>query len=325
MPRVLLQRRLQSCALLLACSLTLTDGCKTSDDAKAAAFQLSITAQALSGYYSALDNMLIRTDELYKVKAILSPAAEYSPEAKQSIAETRGEIAKREALASALTNVAAGFAQLTGSTAAADVSASATKLEAAVGGIQGSKFKMDSSQVAIMQQALQAIVHLVQERKEREAARELDKFTGSLAKWFASEEPACESIGVDYAHQSAAVARSLIRRDQADYSRIIQVAMEPYGLTPQVTDAELRKGLRTLAEERITAREDHMIAQQQNVSRDLEAALKEMSSRIGLVAADKPMSFRLAPLTLENVKKWVDQFTPPPTTPTPASAPAASK
>jgi hypothetical protein len=305
----------------------LAGGCKTSDDAKAAAFQLSITASALSDYYAALDNMLYKTDDLYKVKAIITPAAEYSPEAKQGIAKSREEIAKRRALASELKNVAAGFAQLTQSTAAADVSASATKLESVVEGIQGSSFKMDSSQIAIMQQALQALVRLVQERKEREAARELDKFTRSLATWFASEEPACNSIGIDYAHQSAAVARALLRRGQADYSQYVQVAMGPYGLTPQITDSALRDGLRTLAEEQIATREGHIIAQQQNVSLDIELALKEMAERIDLVANDKPMSFRLPPLTIDNVKKWVDQFTPPsaPATAPATPAPAASK
>jgi hypothetical protein len=159
----------------------------------------------------------------------------------------------------------------------------------------------------------------VQEHKEREAARELDKFTNSLTKWFASEEEACNSIGIDYAHQSAAVARSLLRRDQADYSHFLQVAMEPYGLTPQVTDAEVKSGLRAMADEQIGAREAHFIAQQQEVSRDLELALKEMSERIDLVATDKPMTFRMPPLTIENIRKWVDQFTPPPA---PATAPA---
>lgn len=309
MPRVLSQCLLRCLALLAASALLLAGGCKTSDDAKAAAYQLTITASALGDYYATLDRMLYKTDELYKVKAIITPAAVYSAEAKQSIAKTREEIAKRRALAKELTEVAGAFAQLTRSTAPADVSASATKLESTVEGIKGSTFKMDSTQVEIMQTALQALVRFVQERKEREAARELDKFTTSLTTWFSSEEPACNSIGIDYAHQSAAVARALIRTGQVDYSGFIQVAMEPYGLTPQVTDGDVKSGLSGLASEKIDAHERHIIAQQQNVSHDLELALKEMAERIHLVATDKPMSFRLPPLTIQGVKEWVDEFT----------------
>src|SRR5947209_4431474 len=132
MPRVLprcfhaLRRARHSAWFVLLLSAFFISGCKTSEDAQAASAQLTATAQALSEYYAALDTMLVETDQLYAVKAILIPAAVYDQAAKDLLAESRTEIAKREQLADALTTVAASFGSLTGSTAAADVPASAT-------------------------------------------------------------------------------------------------------------------------------------------------------------------------------------------------------
>ena len=48
--------------------VVITGGCKTGDDAKAAATQLAATAKCLSDYYSALATILTETDSLNSVE-----------------------------------------------------------------------------------------------------------------------------------------------------------------------------------------------------------------------------------------------------------------
>jgi hypothetical protein len=282
-------------------------GCKTSEDAKAAATQLTQTAQTLTQYYASLDKLLAETDEINTLRAIVNPAEPYSDVSKSYLSRTRAEIQKREALAAALTKLAGSFAQLSGSTAATDVPTAAANLESAVESLNlSTTVKMSAGQLQLMKDALGLIVSAVQQHKEREAGRQVDAFAGHLATWFEKEELFCDSIGANYADASAVLAHLFVRNKQIDPSASLSVALQPYGIAPHVTDPELLTKLVAQADAQIDTESAAIAAGQKEASKAMEQALTDMTSRMHALATGKPMSFRMAPPTLTDVQNWIN-------------------
>ena len=302
------RRRAIAASVLLSC-LLFAGGCKTSDDAKAAASQLTATAKSLTDYYAALDTMLSENDQVSQIHEAVNPVATYTAQAKATLADTRSEIQKREVIAKDLTGLAQQFAALSGSSAATDVPASAAKLESGIEGLKLTKFKMSSPEQAAMKLALEGIVKAVQEHKEREAAQQIDKFTSALAEWFNTESDDYNSIGRDYASATSSLAHTLLRNHQADLSPFLKPALDPYGIAPELTDSTIRTNIEGIADKQIDQKAAALVDSQQSATASMEKALKEMADRIKTVADDKPMAMRTAPITLTDVEKWASQFT----------------
>jgi len=103
-------------AILILTACFLGTGCKTSDDAAAAATQMSTTAKALSDYYAALGAILADTDQIYILNGQLL-SKPYTAENRQLLKNNEAELAKRSALAADFSTLAGQFAALSGSTA----------------------------------------------------------------------------------------------------------------------------------------------------------------------------------------------------------------
>ena len=305
----------QHCAVAVNCGPQLspfysawafTSGCKTSDDAAAAATQLTVTASSLTSYYSALGTLLSETDQLYQIQAAVNPLAPYDTQTKNYITDTAGpEIQKREKLAAALTTLAQQFAKLSGSTAATNASTAAGNLESTVAGLKISSVSMSARNVNLMKDAVDLIVKAIQEHKEREAAAAIDKFTSALDTWFQSEEPFCNAVGSNYANVTKSLAQVLINHGQVDPSQFLNAVFSPYGLTPQLTDPTLKRKVQTILAEQVDHKSAALATAQQTATTNMEKSLSEMASRIHLMATDKPMAIRAAPITLAEVQNWI--------------------
>lgn len=307
-------------ASLLVAGLFFAGGCKTSDDATAAASQLTATAKCLTDYYSALESVESEVDRLDNVEAVVIPVAVYDEKAKSLNADTRAELKKRAELASNLTKLAESFSSLSGSKAADEVSASATKLQTQLDTMKPIKKEISSDEFSAMKFAMTALTTAIKEHKEREAAKAINGFTGSLTALFVKEEPVYDSIAEDYAKSSKALALYLVDKDQTDPSDFLKIILDPYGLTPRLTDPATKARMKPLAEEQINEKADALEAAQKKANEDMEKALKEMASRIQTVADNKPMAVRIPPITLANVEKWTSQSTATPKTGSSASA-----
>ncbi len=315
-------RKVRTAAIPLLLCVALTSGCKTSDDASAAANQLTETAGLLTHYYSALGTLLSQTGQVYRIQAAINPLAPYDTETRNYISDTASEIQKREELAAALTTLAQNFANLNGSTAAADASTAAGNLESAVAALNLSKTTMSSSHVAAMKDAVDLVVKAIQEHKEREAAAAIDQFTSALDTWFQSEEPLYNTIGSNYANVTKSLAQALISRGQVDPSAFLSAALSPYGLTPELTDPTLKSSVLKILAAQVDQESAALAAKQETATTNMEKSLGEMASRIHLVATDKPMTIRTAPITLAEVQNWISQI--PKIAPAPAAAAAKS-
>jgi len=322
--RIALRRRSAHAAAFLFLACFFSSGCKTSDDAAAAATQLTATAQSLTNYYSALDTILASTDQLNSVQVVLYNIP-YDDAAKAQIADARTEIQKRAAVASRLTNLAQNFAKLTGSTAATDASASAGKLEDEVKTLGASKtFASSSPEMVILNDAIGAIVKAIQEKKERDAAKSMSQFAQALDELFAKEAPVYESLNTEYVAISSSLAKTMLTKGQTDPTGFFKVALTPYALTPEVTDSALKDGVAKIAVNQVNEMAAALNKSQRDATESMEQSLKQMAGRIDLVANDKPMQASTAPVALADVEKWASQFTSstPATTPTTPTTPA---
>jgi hypothetical protein len=315
---VLRRRSAHGAAAFLFLACFFSSGCKTSDDAAAAAAQLTATAQSLTNYYSALDTILTSTDQLNSVQVVLY-GIPYDDAAKAQISDARTEIQKRAAVANSLTNLAQNFAKLTGSTAATDASASAGKLEDEVKTLGASKtFASTSPEMVILNDTIGAIVKAIQEKKERDAAKSVSQFAQALDELFAKEAPVYESLNTQYVALSSSLAETMLTKGQTDPTGFFKVALNPYALTPEVTDSSLKDGVAKIAVNQVKDTATALNKSQKDATESMEQSLKQMAGRIDLVANDKPMQASTAPATLADVEKWASQFT----SSTPAAKPA---
>jgi hypothetical protein len=285
--------------------LAFTSGCKTSGDAAAATTQLTATASTLTSYYAALDTLLSETDQMYQIQAAINPLAPYDTLTRGYITDTTAEIQKREKLAAALTAMAQEFAKLSGSTAATDASTAAGNLESAVAALNMSSVTMSASNVNEMNEAVNLVVKAIQEQKEREAAAAMDKFTSALDTWFLNEEPFCNTIGSSYANITKSLAQSLISQGQVDPSSFLNAVLSPYGLTLQLTDPTLKSKAQAALAAQVDRKSAALAAAQVAATENMKKSLNEMASRIHMVATDKPMTIRTAPITLADVQNWI--------------------
>jgi hypothetical protein len=293
-----------SCAIALAL-LMVAGGCKTSDDAAATATQLTSTASLLTGYYTALDTLLNETDQLYQIQGAINTVTPYDAQTRALVADTKSEIESREKLAKALTELAQEYAKLSGSAASADAEKDAGNLETALAGLKQTKVSMSASSVNLMKDAVGEIVKAIQERKEREASAAIDKFTAALDSWFQNEEPYYNTIGANYAGLTKSLAHTLVSKGQVDSSSFLSTALSPYGLTAQITDPTLKASIDNVMAAQIDQKATALSTAQAGASASMEKALAEMSSRIHLVATEKPMAIRAAPVTLAEVQSWI--------------------
>jgi hypothetical protein len=289
---------------IFVCSLLLAAGCKTSEDAASAATQMSTTAKSLSDYYTALNTILANTDQLYMLNEQIL-AKPYTAENRQLMKDNEAELAKRAALAAEFSTFAGEFAKLAGSTASADVAASANKLETEVDTL--ASVKASTGEQNALKTALQIFVTAIQEHKEREAARAMDDIAKGLTALFIKEGEVWNSVETNYTRTAAVLAGYLVDHDATDQSALLKVALDPFGLMPSVVAPELRAALAPLAKQQIATRTAALDASYVTATDNMTKSLQEMSERIDAVADGKPMAFRMPPATLANVEKWTTQ------------------
>ena len=281
--------------------LSLITGCKTSDDAMAAAAQMSTTAKALSDYYTAAGTTVANTDQLFSLEVQLL-SKPYNPANQKLIKDNASELAKRAELANDLATLADDFAKLTGSTASADVSAAAARCETEVDSL--TSHNASTAEQSALKDALQVLVKTVQERKERESAKVIDQVAQDLTNFFVKEIPLWNSNELVYLQQTTEVANYLADHDGIDNTSFLKTALDPLNLTPSVASPELKAQLVPLTKQQIADRAAALNDAYQKATDAMTKSLQEMSQRIHLVAEDKPMGFRRPPITIATVEQW---------------------
>ena len=298
--------RLSLFLIALVLFLVALTGCRTNEESTAAAKQLTKAATSLSDYYASLHTLLEETDRLYQLQAIMTPIAPYDEITRARLHDTEAEIEKRQHLAAALAETAKSYTALAGSAAPATVAASAANLQSALSDLDSSHFGMSSGNLSLMQGSVKLIVGALKTRDEKLAAAQMDQLATELAKWFAAEEPACNSIASTYASLSESIALPLVMSGQTDLSAQFAPALTPYGLTPQLTDEALKARLRDSTRAAIATKSAAIIDQQKKASAELAASLTDAASRVHAIITRQPQDSSLHAPTGKQMLGWLN-------------------
>lgn len=276
--------------------------CRTSDDAQAAATQMSATANSLSEYYAALAQIADNHAKLERLqKATLGVPLDENDLAQ--LKTIQDEIQKRANMAQSLADLSAAFAQLTGSTAPADVSDAAANLGTALSSIQS--LPNASSAPGVLQNAGKILTQFAQEHDERKMAKSMDPTMAALSQMFTQEKPAYESINKTYIVLAQSIALDLVNHNQVDPSSLMEPALKPFELASRMPSEQVPQGLQEYARDQIQSRGQAEIAAHVQASDTLDGALKEMSKRIHELANDGHMRERGFPFKLSDIESWI--------------------
>jgi hypothetical protein len=280
-------------------------GCKVSEDAIAASEQMTSTASALNDYYSALDAEVASTIELYELDAAMS-GIPYGDADRKLQEATRAEIGKRKEMAESLAKLAASMGALPRSTAAADVQASATKLGKEL--VQLKALPGGSPIPDAIGKAGNFLLQIIQQHEEKKAARAMDETLKSVGDLFSAEKPLYDSVARTHVRAAGQIAQDLINANAVDPNPMLAPALKPFGLASLPPSAALQASLKPVELKHLQDATDELINKEEAASAAMLDALREMSSRVHLLATEKPMPLRGAPFSLKLVEQWAQSW-----------------
>lgn len=279
-------------------------GCRTQADAVAAASQMTTTANALSAYYSGLATDVQKTGQLFELQVAVAQLP-YDADDRKEVTEHAAEMSARAKFAADFAELASNFSKLTGSSAATDVSASAAKLEAEADTM--ALHKAGTAEPKAIKAGLELLVRAIQEKKERDAARAIDNVASALSGFFADEAPTYETLEAAYVSTAKGMSLALLQTGNVDSSSFLSVALAPFDLSAKVSSAQMQQKLLPMEKAQVAAKATAMVAKSLQATDAMQASLVEMQKRVHLVATDKPMAQRVAPVQLSAVEQWAKQ------------------
>lgn len=290
------------CATLICSGLIgSVAACKVSDDAIAASQQMTSTANALNKYYPALDAGLTDTISLYELDGAIS-GIPFGDDDRKLSESTRDELEKRKELAVALARLASAMSALSNSKAASDVQTSATQLGNELIAIQA--LPGGSPVPDAVGKAGDFLLQIVQQHEEKKAARAMDETLRAVGDLFEKEKPTYDSIARTHDREASQVAQNLLKSNAVDPSPMLAPALRPFDLTALPPSTSMQASLKTLVLSRPQHATEEATKKDESASAAMLASLREMSSRVHLVATEKPMSLRGAPFSLKLVEDW---------------------
>lgn len=299
------QRRSMIWLMLLLVCLGPAISCKTSEDARALASQMTTTATHLSAYYRALAQIVENHARLERLqKATLGVPVDAQDLAR--LQNVEDEIEKRAVAARSLGRLAAAFNELSTSKAPADVSQASTDL-----GIELSRIQQLPGAAAVpgvLPGAGKILTQYAQERDERNMAKSMDPTMTALSQMFSQERPAYDSINRTYIGLAQSLALDLLNHNQVDPGSLMQPALEPFGLSARTPSAQVTSGLQDYAREEIKMKGQAEIIAHEKASETMDHGLIELSKRVHQLSTDGKMPERGMPFALSDVESWVKQI-----------------
>lgn len=283
--------------LLLSCVFA----CKVSDDAAAASQQMTSTSAGLSTYYGAVADSLTDTISLNELNLSLF-GVPFDDSDRKQIEQARAEILRRKELAQSLASLSSSMSVLTNSKAPSDVETSATSLGKEMVNIKA--LPSGSPVPEALGKAGNFLIEMVQQHEEKKAAKAMDGALSALGDLFAKEKAVYDSLARQHIFLAKTVATSLIKHQVVDPTPMLQPALKPFNLTSVTPDEHLQSTLLKLAESRLGTSAEDGNQREADASAAMLKALQEMSSRVHLLATEKPMPFRGNPFSLKVVESW---------------------
>ena len=125
---------------------------------------------------------------------------------------------------------------------------------------------------------------------------------------FEKEKTSYDSIARTHDREASQVAEDLIKSNAVNPSPMLNPALKPFGLSSLPTSPALQTTLKALALARLKHSTEDETQQEETVSTAMLACLREMSSRVHLLATEKPMHLRGNPFSLKLVEDWAQSW-----------------
>jgi len=287
---------------LFVATLVFPVSCKTSDDARALAGQMTATASSLSDYYATLAQLADNHAKLERLQQA-TLGVPFDPQDVAQLQDVQADLQKRSDMAHALADLAAAFSGLSGSSAPSNVSASAANLGAALSAIP--QLPGSSYAPTALQSAGKIITQLIQERDERKMAKAIDPTMAAVSEMFSQEKPVYDSIDRTYIGLAQSIALDLVNRNQVDPNSLMAPALKPFDLSSRVPTEQLSPGVADYAREQIKNKTAAEISAHSQASDSLDAALKDVSKNTHALATEGHMAEPIFPITLSKVESWI--------------------
>jgi hypothetical protein len=292
-------------ALTLSSLIGSLTACKVSDDAIAASQQMSSTATALNAYYSALDSAVGDTISLYELDGAIS-GIPFGDNDRKLLEATRAELRERKEMADSLARLALSMSTLSSLKVASDVDTSATQLGNELIAVKA--LPSGSSVPDGLGKAGNLVLQIVQQHDEKGAARAMDETLKAVGDLFENEKPTYDSIARTHDREASQVAGDLIKSNAVDPSPMLRPALKPFALTSLPPSPDLEATLKVLALSRLKRATEGATQKEEGASTAMLRCLREMSSRVHLLATEKPMPLRGSPFSLKLVEDWAQSW-----------------
>ena len=271
--------------LLLLASLT---ACKTSQDAIAAANQLTLVSQHLAAYYADLDQQMRDTVSLNQMQSdLLGVPFDETDLAK--LATTREELAKRATMAHALGTLAQAYAGLAGSKAGADVGTAASALGTELASIKAIPGGPVIS--TLVTQASEALVELSRMHKLQKSSGQVAEVVSAVAQMFEKEsveKPVYQSINKQRIVLAESLALVMLQKDMVKIEPALEPALKPFGLTANLPTGRASAELRHLTEAEIKSSGELQISDYATATKTMATELSAVAKQVEAVAKEKP-------------------------------------
>lgn len=269
-------------AALLLLFATLS-ACKNSTEGIAAANQLTRTSQQLSAYYADLISQVQDTITLKQIQAEVMFESPFDISIANELNKTRQELAQRQALATAMGNVATAYASLAGANSAADISAAASGLAKQCEAIH--KLPGGPAIPDVVGKAAELLVEQIRERKLRQSSEAISNAVKAVGTLFDAEKSLYESIDSDRVNLASEIARHLVKKENVvDLTPALAPALKPFDLTANLPVNQPPDKYRAMVAEEITARSNQQISDYAATSDALSNSLMAVSEQIAKVA-----------------------------------------
>jgi hypothetical protein len=290
-------RRIKSTVLGVFLLALGSGGCKTQDDAVAAASQMAETSKTLSAYYTALSKVVSQTQNVYQAQYVLQGLPP------MDLSKTLIQIRARADMALEIGKVSEAFGKISGSKEPKEAAAAATNLNAEL--VTVNALSSNDAETKAVTQGVQAIVSLLQQHDEVAAAKQISPLCHNLSVFFDSEKGLYDSLNETYLLSAQSVAKDMVRKNQVDVSPVFASALQPFSLEPRLDQKTVAEGMQKYLSEQIDARYKSKVADGRKATEGLSDALKEMDKRVATVVSEKPLTVRLPPLSLANAESWI--------------------
>jgi len=209
-------------------------------------------------------------------------------------------------MAGSLAKLASAMATLSSSKSASDVENAATQLGNEL--ITAKALPGGSPIPDAVGKAGNFLLQIVQQHEEKKTARAMDETLKALGDLFEKEKSTYDSIARTHDREAGQVAQDLISSNAVDPSPMLSPALKPFALTSLPPSPALQKSLKTLALSRLQNATASAGQKEQSASTAMLDALREMSTRVHLLATEKPMPIRGAPFSLKLVEDWAESW-----------------